>query len=390
MPTAVPLTCKAISPMAFLPTISPLPSVPHPSKPVTSNKRIPIPHPSPLPRRRARFICSAINEKVREDPRGTSPGTLQRYFETFEWRNYRINYRCEGPAKGLPVLLIHGFGASINHWRKNIPALVETAKFRVYAIDLLGFGGSDKPNPSAVEYSIELWAELVCNFVYSMGFGDKWSLIGNSIGSLIALAAANKLGPQNIRALSLMNSAGGLVSFRYSELNPLQAVLLRLFNTALFNRFTGPYLFDNFRKRSNIASVLKQVYIDQSAISEDLLDILCEPSMDPGACAVFLGILNADAGPSPEELLVQLQWCPMLVLWGEKDPWTPLREGFHPGIKFPDYHPGLQLEIIPNAGHCIHDECPDKVNKILVPFLLAPTLKGDQQSALGESAGDAA
>lgn len=376
--------------MAFLPSISPLVPVPHPPNSLTSNTPTPLPHPPPLTRRRARLICSAVNEKLRHDPRETSPGTLQRYFETFLWRDFRINYRVEGPASALPVLIVHGFGASINHWRKNIPALVETASFRVYAIDLLGFGGSDKPNPSRVDYSIPLWAQLLCDFVHEMGPREKWSLIGNSIGSLIALAAANQLGPDTVRAMSLMNSAGGLVSFRYSELNPLQAALLRLFNTALFNRFTGPYLFENFRKRSNVAGVLKQVYIDHSAISEDLLDILCDPSMDDGACEVFLAILNADAGPSPEELLVQLQWCPMLVVWGEKDPWTPLREGFHPGIKFPDYHPRLRLQIIPNAGHCIHDECPDKVNQILVPFLLAPTLEGEQQSVQGESAADAA
>jgi pimeloyl-ACP methyl ester carboxylesterase len=51
---------------------------------------------------------------------------------------------CAGPADGVPVLLIHGFGASVGHWRNNIPALA-AAGYRTYAIDLLGFGGSDKP-----------------------------------------------------------------------------------------------------------------------------------------------------------------------------------------------------------------------------------------------------
>jgi pimeloyl-ACP methyl ester carboxylesterase len=49
-----------------------------------------------------------------------------------------------GPADGIPVLLIHGFGASVGHWRNNIPAYA-AAGYRTYAIDLLGFGGSDKP-----------------------------------------------------------------------------------------------------------------------------------------------------------------------------------------------------------------------------------------------------
>ncbi|PXF45418.1 Dihydrolipoyllysine-residue acetyltransferase component of acetoin cleaving system [Gracilariopsis chorda] len=306
------------------------------------------------------------------------PG-LQRYFKTFKWRGFSINYRVEGSeTDAYPVLIIHGFGASINHWRKNIPAIVDTEKLRVYAIDLLGFGGSEKASPKEVEYGLPLWQRLACDFIDAMNEEKKWALVGNSIGSLISLMAAKELGPEKVRSCALMNCAGGLVSFRYSELNPLQAALLWLFNKVLFNPFVGPYLFENFRKRSTIAGVLKQVYIEEKAITGDLLDILCEPAMDEGACDVFLAILNADSGPSPEELLPQLTWCPILVFWGDKDPWTPLYKGFHPGIDFPKYHPGLDLEVIPNAGHCIHDERPETINKLLVPFLLEPTFEEER------------
>lgn len=74
---------------------------------------------------------------------------VQREYETFYWKyqrdptreckNYRINYRVEGPEQGQPVLLIHGFGGNVNHFRYNIPLLVREG-YRVYAVDLLGFG----------------------------------------------------------------------------------------------------------------------------------------------------------------------------------------------------------------------------------------------------------
>lgn len=321
--------------------------------------------------------ASATGEKVVQDePQTDNSQQLQRYFETYKWRGYSINYRVEGPETDAdPVLIIHGFGASINHWRKNIPAIVDTGKLRVYAIDLLGFGGSDKASPAEVEYGLPMWRELVCDFIHDMQPERKWSLIGNSIGSLISLMVAEELGESRVRALCLMNCAGGLVSFRYSELNPIQSAFLWLFNTILFNKFTGPALFENFRTRSNIANVLKQVYINEHSITGDLLDILCEPAMDEGACDVFLAILNADPGPAPEELLPKLTWCPTLVVWGDKDPWTPLNQGFHPGAQFPEYHPGMDFEVIKNAGHCIHDECPEEVNELVVPFLLSPKLK---------------
>jgi len=60
---------------------------------------------------------------------------------------------------GRPLVLIHGFGA-IGHWRKNIPVLA-AGGYQVFALDLLGFGGSDKP---ALDYTLELWEELLKDF----------------------------------------------------------------------------------------------------------------------------------------------------------------------------------------------------------------------------------
>jgi pimeloyl-ACP methyl ester carboxylesterase len=66
----------------------------------------------------------------------------------WNWRGHQIKYTITG--EGQPLLLIHGFGASIDHWRKNIPMLAEGG-YQIYAIDLLGFGGSDK---APIDYGI--------------------------------------------------------------------------------------------------------------------------------------------------------------------------------------------------------------------------------------------
>ena len=66
-----------------------------------------------------------------------------------------VNYIASGPADGQPFLLIHGFGASGFHWRRNVPALA-AAGYRVYAIDLVGFGLSAKP---ITDYDSRLWRE---------------------------------------------------------------------------------------------------------------------------------------------------------------------------------------------------------------------------------------
>lgn len=358
-------------------------------------------------------VDSAVIQATTKGENDGSDGKPQRYYNTFEWRGYNVNYLAEGPASAKPVLFVHGFGASINHWRKNIPALLETGTCRVYAIDLLGLGASTKASPDEVPYSIELWTEQVIDFIHYIDRIDnnnnknsntateqqnnvddattsshvQWTLVGNSIGSLICLNATAQLGQPHIRSLVLMNCAGGLVSFRYSELNPLQRIFFYLFNALLFNPIVGRYLFENIRRPEQLRDVLQQIYPDRGAITDELLDILSMPAFDDGALEVFLAILNGPPGPEPEPLLEQVKWCPTLVLWGEKDPWTPLETGYHRGIDFPRFHEGLVLKTIPGAGHCIHDEVPQVVNPLFVPFVENPTFREDDG---GNQTGDGA
>ena len=100
--------------------------------------------------------------------------------------------------------MVHGFGASSGHWRKNVPFLAQTHK--VFAIDLLGFGRSDKP---LIAYSIDLWRDLVLDFVAE--FAEQPAvLVGNSIGSLTCLAASAADTAGRISGLVLINCAGGM------------------------------------------------------------------------------------------------------------------------------------------------------------------------------------
>jgi len=80
--------------------------------------------------------------------------------------------------------------ANINHFRKNFPLLTD-AGYQVFAVDLLGFGGSDKPKDE--DYSIELWVNLLSDFIKDMNKCQKWVVCGNSIGGLCALGVTAKM-----------------------------------------------------------------------------------------------------------------------------------------------------------------------------------------------------
>lgn len=276
----------------------------------------------------------------------------------WSWKGHQIQYTVVG--SGQPLILIHGFGASIGHWRNNIPVLAD-AGYQVYAIDLLGFGGSDKP---VIQYSLELWQELLQTF-WQEQIQQPAVFIGNSIGALLSLMMVADY-PELAAGGVLLNCAGGL-NHRPEELNFPLKVVMGLFSQFVSSPILGSFVFNQVRQKHRIRNTLRQVYRNHTAITEELVELLYEPSNHPGAQQVFASILTAPAGPRPAELLPNVQH-PLLVLWGEDDPWTPIK-----GAKLYQDAAAASKEIefmaIPNTGHCPHDERPEIVNAAILNWL---------------------
>ena len=106
------------------------------------------------------------------------------------------------------MVLVHGFGGNADHWRKNIGPL--SAHGRVFAIDLLGFGFSSKPEPDRTDpgqlYNFPTWGAQLADFVTdpSVGVGGSAFLLTNSVGGLAALCAAVDF-PDAVRGVALIN-----------------------------------------------------------------------------------------------------------------------------------------------------------------------------------------
>lgn len=276
---------------------------------------------------------------------------------TWEWNGHQIQYTVQG--SGRPLVLIHGFGASIGHWRKNIPVLAE-AGYRVFALDLLGFGGSAKP---AIAYTVELWVELIKDF-WSAKIGQPAYFVGNSIGGLLCLMVLADH-PEIAAGGILLNPAGGL-NHRPEELSLPLRLVMETFAKAVNSKRFGPWLFNRVRQKARIRNSLKQVYRDPDAITDELIELLYTPSCDPGAQQVFAAILTAPAGPRPTELLPRIE-KPLLVLWGEADPWTPIAgSAIYQSLRSPH---DVEFVAIPDTGHCPHDERPDVVNRLILDWL---------------------
>ena len=274
------------------------------------------------------------------------------------WQNHKITYTVQG--KGKPLLLVHGFGASIGHWRKNIPALA-AAGYKVFALDLLGFGNSAKP---ALDYTVELWQKQIKDF-WETHIQEPTVFVGNSIGGLLALMLLAET-PEIAAGGILINCAGGL-NHRPNELNPILGLVMAGFTKLVASQITGPFIFNRIRQKKRIRKTLYQVYRDRKAVTDELVDLLYNPSCDEGAQQVFASVLTAPPGPTPQELLPKVK-SPLLILWGEADPWTPIT-GAKIYQKLSASRDNVEFQAISNAGHCPHDENPKQVNDLILEWL---------------------
>lgn len=279
----------------------------------------------------------------------------------WQWRDQLIYYVRAGERhpQRPPLLLVHGFGASTDHWRKNIQGL--KSDFEVWAIDLLGFGRSAKPKR---EYSGQLWRDQLQDFITEV-IGQPVILAGNSLGGYASLCVASQC-PSTAKGLILLNSAG---PFTETDPRPEPPLWKKAVSTTMRSLFRQDWvsflIFQWTRRRSVIRKTLLKVYLDPSAVTDQLVEEIYRPSCDPGAAQVFASVFKSPQGEKVDVLLNQLS-CPLLLIWGEGDPWMNCRERSR---KFHQYYPQLQ-EYFLQAGHCPHDEVPEQVNNLIRSWVL--------------------
>lgn len=231
-----------------------------------------------------------------------------------------------------------------------------------------GFGASDKP--AGFQYSMEVWAQLILDFLDEV-VQRPTVLLGNSVGSLACVIAAAESSRSLVRGLVLFNCAGGMNNkaivddWRIKLLLPL----LWLFDFLLKQKGIASYLFDRVRQRDNLRNVLLSVYGNKESVDEDLVEIIRKPALDEGALDAFVSIVTGPPGPNPIQLIPKIT-LPVLVLWGDQDPFTPI-DG--PVGKYfstlPAQMPNVNLFLLEGVGHCPHDDRPDLVHEKLLPWL---------------------
>jgi pimeloyl-ACP methyl ester carboxylesterase len=193
-------------------------------------------------------------------------------------------------------------------------------------------------------------------------------LIGNSIGGVVALNAARLLQDRETpaRQVILIDCAQRELDLKRLGEQPWSAQLGRPLLMALVRqRWLIGSLFQLLARPTVVRQVLRQAYPSGGHLDDELVELLVQPSRDPGARESFRGFVNLFDDWLAPQLLEQLQ-TPVRMLWGDADPWEPVAEAQRWRQTFACIR---ELQVLPGLGHCPHDEAPEQVNPILRRWL---------------------
>jgi pimeloyl-ACP methyl ester carboxylesterase len=249
-----------------------------------------------------------------------------------------LHVRYADAGSGRPLLLMHGLGGAIESWTNNIDALAKEA--RVIALDLPGFGYSDKPKMS---YTIKFYADFIAKFAKQLNIAPL-AVVGSSLGGHIACELAITH-PEVVSRLIVVAPPG-----------------------ALPRSFAGTPALKKYVKvleAKSVAEVKKALFaVDQKPVADDYAKIVFEKLAMPGAKEAFFSALMGSARATRLNKRLSKIRAPMMVLWGKDDIMIPAKyvEPFM-GMK------NSRIVLLENCGHRPHVDRPAVFNKLVLDFV---------------------
>ena len=274
-------------------------------------------------RPRGRVVYNrGMGEEIDADP-GVPTGTPLAH----EVRGLTV--RATAYGEGPPLVLVHGLGTSAASWSRNVGALARCA--RVYAVDLPGFGESEKPADALPPPAL---ADLLAAWCDAAGIRDA-VFAGHSLGGEVVLWLAYRR-PDLARGLVLAGSTGAA-------------------RRPGLTRRLGRLLLDGLREPPGFMPTLLRAYWQARPWR-------------------ILATANRSCPPALLRALPAIH-APALVVWGRKDPVVPLLEARRLAAALPD----ARFAIVEEGAHGVIFDAPDRFNELACAFLrsLAPTRHGE-------------
>jgi pimeloyl-ACP methyl ester carboxylesterase len=281
---------------------------------------------------------------------------LEEWFEgdkgKYFWRGQRVAYTARGD--GHPVVLLHGIhaAASSYEWRRNIDALA--SRFRLYAVDLPGFGHSDRPPAS---YTADSYVSFLSDFIRDVPDGPV-RVVASSLSCSFAIQCGYRA-PSRFERLVLVCPVG------VGRLDTTPSASEGIAHAALRSPILGESLFNALASEASIRYFLEsQVFADPSRIDEELVRQMYATSHRRGArfapAAFIGGALNVPIAGAFERLSI-----PMLLVWGARATLVPASDA----QRFKDLNQAARVAVAAGSGLLPHDEEAAWFNDLVSEFL---------------------
>jgi pimeloyl-ACP methyl ester carboxylesterase len=269
--------------------------------------------------------------------------------QVYTWRGHQVAYYVNG--SGPPLLLVHSINAAASAFEMRMPFAGFRDRRRVYALDLLGYGGSDRPEQL---YTGADYVALISDFAAEV-IGERTAVIASSLGSAYTIKAAAQR-PEQFGALTLICPVGITQLAKPERPGPAYSIL---------RGPVGDALFAGLVSRPSIRLFLtQQAYYDPRIVDDHVLNGFYETSHQPEAkwapiCFLTM-LLNCDISADFEKLQQ-----PLLLVWGRQATTTPVSQA----TQFLERNPRARLEIIDQARLLVQDERPQVFNTLVKGFL---------------------
>jgi len=258
--------------------------------------------------------------------------------------NYTMHYIDIG--QGEPVVMLHGMTLSTYSWRNNVQSLLD-AGFRVILVDLPGWGQTNIP-PEPYSYAVDNLAKDVIEMINKLGI-DQFNLMGHSMGAGMALYISIHY-PQRVnKAIVIGAPAFG---------PPRRLLLTYPGMTAFASTFFGKW---------TVKLNMKAMYYDDSLVVKEMINEYARQIRKDGYWNMVSALSHQYFSSKFYEMQSDYQsmTVPVCIIWGEQDSWLPCSTG----NKLKECILNSRLLTVPNCGHNPHEECPERVNPIVVEFL---------------------
>ncbi len=260
-----------------------------------------------------------------------------------------VHYQEFGEQTNPTLLLIHGYTASTYVW-KTVAPLLAAQKFHVIAVDLVGFGYSDKPE--WFDYTIASQARVIERLMNRLGIG-KATIIGSSYGGAVAATLALDYA-ERVEKLVLVGAVAN------DEV--LSNSLLKFASVPVLGEIFTPFLLDSKRLAK---ARMKHTFAPESRhlVTDERVESVVRPLKAKDAHhSVLTSARNWDANRIQEDAHLINQ--PTLLIWGENDTIIPL----HNGENLYDSIVHSRLVVLKNCGHLPSEEKPDRFVALIGEF----------------------